>query len=85
MDDVGFISKLIYKLVDEYNIDTNRIYATGHSSGGMFDVQSGHPFSGQLTAVAAVASPMTLGLKDKEPANPITVIQVMGTRMGHPL
>lgn len=78
VDDVGFISKLIDKLVDEYNIDTNRIYATGHSSGGMFMYNLAIHLADKLTAVAAVASPMTLGLKDKEPANPITVIQVMG-------
>lgn len=78
VDDVGFIDRLIDKLLDEYNIDPDRIYATGHSSGGMFVYNLAMHLSHKLAAVAAVSSPMTMGLKDKEPAQPITIIQVMG-------
>jgi len=34
VDDVGFLRALVAHLGSEYNIDPNRIYATGHSMGG---------------------------------------------------
>lgn len=34
IDDVGFISKLIDTLYNDYNIDTNRVYICGFSNGG---------------------------------------------------
>jgi len=34
IDDVGFMSKLIDTLYNDYNIDTNRIYICGFSNGG---------------------------------------------------
>jgi polyhydroxybutyrate depolymerase len=35
VDDVGFISKIIDKLAIDFNIDKKRVYATGHSNGGL--------------------------------------------------
>ena len=35
IDDVGFVSRLIDVLVDEYEVDAQRVYATGHSNGAM--------------------------------------------------
>jgi polyhydroxybutyrate depolymerase len=34
IDDVGFMSKLINTLYNDYNIDTNRVYICGFSNGG---------------------------------------------------
>ena len=34
VDDVGFINALLDKLIDDFPIDTDRIYATGMSNGG---------------------------------------------------
>jgi polyhydroxybutyrate depolymerase len=34
IDDVGFMSKLIDRLYNDYNIDTNRVYICGFSNGG---------------------------------------------------
>jgi polyhydroxybutyrate depolymerase len=55
IDDVGFIEKLIDKLEGEYNIDSNRIYITGHSNGGMMSYRLGSQLSEKIAAIAPVA------------------------------
>lgn len=58
VDDVGFIMKMLNKLKSQYNIDTNRIYVTGASNGGMLAYrlacEKGHLFA----AIAPVATTM---------------------------
>jgi polyhydroxybutyrate depolymerase len=55
INDVGFIKALIEKLQKELKIDPKRIYATGHSNGGMMSYRLGAELSDILAAIAPVA------------------------------
>lgn len=51
-DDVGFVSRIIDQLVTDYNADPKRIYATGHSNGGMMSYRLACELSEKIAAVA---------------------------------
>ena len=40
-DDVGFMEKLIDRMVADYNVDPTRVYFAGMSNGGLMTLQSG--------------------------------------------
>jgi len=56
VDDVLFTSALIDKLTNEYAIDTNRVFATGFSSGGFMVQRLGCELSDKVTAIATVGA-----------------------------
>ncbi len=58
VDDVGFIVKMINKLKSQYNIDTNRIYVTGASNGGMLAYRLACEHAELFAAVSPVATTM---------------------------
>ncbi len=55
VDDVGFISALLDDLGRRAAIDPRRIYAAGHSNGGMMAHRLGDELSGRIAAIASVA------------------------------
>ena len=57
-DDVKFISSLIDTLKLLYNIDSNRVYATGISNGGIMSFRLGCELSDKIAAFAPVAASM---------------------------
>jgi len=85
VDDVGFIRALIEKLQNNFNIDSKRIYVTGHSNGGMMTYRLGGELSDKIAAIAPVAG--TIGGKESEnaslyvipePTNSVSVIALHG-------
>jgi polyhydroxybutyrate depolymerase len=86
INDVGFVQELIKKLQKNINIDTNRIYVTGMSNGGMMSHRLGAEFSDIIAAIAPVTG--TIGGKYKDnppyiipdPENPVSVIIIHGTK-----
>jgi polyhydroxybutyrate depolymerase len=85
IDDVGFIKALIEEINDNYNINSKRIYVTGHSNGGMMTYRLGAELSDIIAAIAPVAG--TIGGKESEdasiykipePTNPVSVIALHG-------
>jgi polyhydroxybutyrate depolymerase len=85
INDVGFIRALIEKLQKSFNIDSKRIYVTGHSNGGMMAYRLGAELSDIIAAIAPVAG--TIGGKENEnssvyiipePTNPVSVIALHG-------
>jgi polyhydroxybutyrate depolymerase len=58
IDDVGFIVKMIDSLKTNYNIDTNKIYVTGASNGGMLAYRLACEKANLFAAVAPVAATM---------------------------
>mgnify|MGYP000942051716 CR=1 FL=1 len=60
IDDVQFISRLIDKLVAEYKINPKKIYATGHSNGGMMSYRLACELSGKIAAIAPCGSTMVV-------------------------
>ena len=71
IDDVGFINALLNHLVEQYAIDTNRIYATGMSNGGFMAYRLACELSDRIAAIAPVASSMTLDFCNPSRAVPI--------------
>jgi len=52
VDDVGFVSKLIDFMVSKYQVDSHRVYATGHSNGAMLSFRLACELPERITAVA---------------------------------
>jgi polyhydroxybutyrate depolymerase len=76
VDDVGFISALIDKLIESYPIDAKRIYATGMSNGGMMTHRLGIELSNRFAAIAPVVG--TLFGDEKRPEHPVSAIMLNG-------
>jgi poly(3-hydroxybutyrate) depolymerase len=77
-DDVGFVSKVVEVLIANKIADPNAIYATGHSSGGLFCYRLA-----KETALFAALSPMSCGMAKgahdpAEKTKPVSIMQVIG-------
>ncbi len=79
-DDVGFMSALIDTLHQDYNIDLNRVYATGFSNGGFLSYRLACEMGNRIAAIASVAGTMTDGLLGAcTPQRVIPVLHIHGT------
>ncbi|MFQ5495516.1 MAG: alpha/beta hydrolase family esterase [Phycisphaerae bacterium] len=76
VDDVGFIAALIDKIASEYPVDTNRVYAVGHSNGGILALRLACELSDRVLAVGVVAG--SLEVESCDPALPVSVLMIHG-------
>ena len=60
IDDVNFISKLIDELTSKYKINPRKVFATGHSNGGMMSYRLACELSGKIAAIAPNACTMVV-------------------------
>jgi polyhydroxybutyrate depolymerase len=58
-DDVGFTEALLDELSSNYNIDNQRVYATGMSNGGYMSFHLACQLPGRFAAIASVTGAMT--------------------------
>jgi poly(3-hydroxybutyrate) depolymerase len=77
-DDVGFVLKVVEVLVANKIVDPKAIYATGHSSGGLFCYRLA-----KEVALFAALSPMSCGMvkgahEPGEKTKPVSIMQVIG-------
>lgn len=72
VDDIRFIDKLLNTLIDNYSIDSNRIYATGTSNGGMFCYRLACELSHRIAAIAPNAASHMM-----QPCNPTLPISII--------
>ncbi len=77
-DDIGFISNVVELLVGQKIADPKAIYATGHSSGGLFTYRLA-----KETDLFAAVSPMSCGMAKgahdpDENTKSISILQVIG-------
>lgn len=80
VDDVGFISALIDQLSGEFNIDPERVYATGMSNGAMMSNRLGCELSEKIAAIAPVAGNMPVNIAPLcAPARPVSALIINGT------
>lgn len=77
-DDVGFISTLIEEMIENYGVDSNRVYATGISNGGFMSMRLAMDLSNKITAVAPVTAQITEANLLKVPEFPISIMIVNG-------
>ncbi len=80
VDDVGFFSAMIDRLVKEYNADPKRIYVTGISNGGLMSYRLGCELSDRIAAIAAVAANLTPEISELPSKGPISVLIMNGTQ-----
>lgn len=55
IDDVGFMRAMIDAIAEEFNLDPNRVYATGISNGGMMSYRLACDLSDRIAAIGPVA------------------------------
>jgi len=77
--DVQFIMDVIDRLAQEYNIDSNRIYANGLSNGGGMTFALACKLSGRIAAFGSVAGAYALPWQDCHPQRPVPAIIFHGT------
>jgi polyhydroxybutyrate depolymerase len=79
IDDVGFISKLIDKLVQDYAVDPKQVYATGISNGGNFSQRLGCELADKVAVIGVVAAGMPTNLADTcKPSRPVPMVLMFG-------
>ncbi|WP_309231199.1 PHB depolymerase family esterase [Nocardia sp. SYP-A9097] len=80
IDDVGFVSALIDRIVAQDGVDADRVYATGISNGGMFTQDLGCRLSDKLAAIAPVAGPLPAADESAcATTHPLPVLEIHGT------
>lgn len=79
IDDVGFISTLIDKLVREKSIDKNKVYAVGTSNGGMFTQRLACQMPNKIAAFATVSAALPKNLQSScNPRRPVPILMING-------
>lgn len=80
VDDVGFVSELIDAFDASLSVDTDRVWATGPSNGGMFSHRLACDLSDRIAAVAPVIAALPTQLRATcAPARPIAMLAIQGT------
>ena len=79
-DDVGFISVIIDRMIDNYGIDAKRIYATGISNGGFMSIRLALELSHKIAAIAPVTAQISKINENKRPEFPVATMIVNGTK-----
>lgn len=77
VDDVGFVNALIDQLGREHEIDPHRVFAFGHSNGGIMSYRLACELADRIVGIGVVAG--TLGIDTCAPSQPVSVIHVHGT------
>ena len=80
VDDVGFVESMISEISSQYNVDMERIYATGYSNGGMMAYGLANYKSDLIAAVASVSGAMLDCIGST--SHPMPVVHLHGTSDG---
>jgi polyhydroxybutyrate depolymerase len=75
INDVKFISLLIDKLVASYKINPKKVYATGHSNGGMMAYRLACELSNKIAAIAVNSCTMVTN-QDCQPSRAVPILHV---------
>lgn len=75
VNDVKFISMLIDRLVAKYKINPKKVYATGHSNGGMMCYRLACELSDKIAAIAPNASTMVV-TQACQPTRPVPILHM---------
>ena len=79
-DDVAFVDYLISSLSQIYNINLDRVYATGMSNGGFMSFLLACQLSNKIAAIASVTGSMTTQtLNECDPQREVPILQIHGT------
>ena len=79
VDDVGFISTLIDILHNDFEIDLERVYCFGWSTGGQMALRLGIQLGNRLAAVASAEGGLLNVANRWSPKRPLPVLEIHGT------
>lgn len=83
IDDVGFVREMTERLIKDYTIDTERIYATGMSNGAMMAYRVACELPSVFKAISAVAG--TDNTLSCSPRHPVSVLHIHAKNDTHVL
>ncbi|RTL43649.1 MAG: hypothetical protein EKK48_07845 [Candidatus Melainabacteria bacterium] len=76
-NELKFLRSIIEKTQSQASIDSQRIYVTGISNGGMMTFDAAAALSDKIAAIAVVSGAMSG--KEKPPSQPLSVLNIHGT------
>ena len=80
IDDVGFLSKIIEDLIEEFNADPNRVFFTGISNGAMMSYRLAFDIPKKIAAIAPVAGAIPTDILPENISGiPLSVLIISGT------
>lgn len=80
VDDLGFLTALLDRIIAEYAIDESRIFVLGYSSGGLMTLKLRCELSDRLAGIISYAAPITFTMADNcLSANPVASFTIHGT------
>ncbi len=77
IDDVAFVDALVDRVTNEIAIDTDRIYAAGHSNGGMLAQRVACALADRFVAVASVGGAVPIASCGS--TTPVSVLELHGS------
>ena len=77
VNDVAFISQLIDTVQGQYPVDSHRVFAAGHSNGGIMSYRLACELSNKIVGIGVQSG--TLMLTPCNPALPVSVIDIQGS------
>jgi len=77
IDDVGFTRAMLDDLAKVANVDTNRVFATGLSNGGIMSHYVASELSDRIAAIAPVGGPLMMDASNAK--RPVPVMHFHGT------
>ena len=84
VDDVGFIEQLLDLVESELPIDPDRVYAMGHSNGGIMSYRLACELGDRIVGIGVVGA--SLGVDECAPDEPVSVIHIHGEAdANHPI
>ena len=78
-EDIDFFSALINEISNNYNVDSDRIYACGYSNGGMMSYALACALSERVAAIGSISGTMLDWPEVCSPTHPMPVIIFHGT------
>jgi polyhydroxybutyrate depolymerase len=76
VDDVGFLVALVDEVALEVDVDRARVFAAGHSNGGIMSYRLACEAADTFVAIGVVAG--SLGVDDCTPSRPVSVLHIHG-------
>jgi polyhydroxybutyrate depolymerase len=77
VNDIAFIESLIQHLKNTLFIDKRRVFAIGHSNGGMLAYKLACELSDEISGIGVQSA--SLGINQCQPTSPVSVVHIHGT------
>ena len=77
-DDLGFISALIDKMIEQYNVDATRVYIIAHSNGSMMAYRVAAQLSHKIAAIGVNSGQMVYEFEYCNPEYPVPIMHFHG-------